>query len=354
MGILNGGSRIAVGSVPHMDPAASVRFQCQAFPEVPSWPQMPKRSPKERLTHQGLSGLPGIQFKPDGSAVWHEPSVGWKALSESFSGDRRAGRLETAALNPDEAAGFFSFLEEGPRYFRPEKQAVKGQCAGPVSLGFALKMVDGKSILTCPDAMSALTEFLTLQALWQARRLSEMGLPVVMFIDEPSLGGFQPEKAGLTWETVGSWFQKILEPLQTEGFLTGFHACGKGPYRWAFETTAEFIHVDVHRYQDMLLEESESLDRHLRQGGMLVFGLVPTAMSGGTFPDPAFLVEQWMAFAHTASRRGVDPALLAAGSVFSTSCGLGGGSLAVAEEASRCLSGLVSLWKITSKVGFLP
>jgi len=352
MGLLPAGSRLAVGSVPHLDASLSVRFQCQAFPEIPSWPQMPKRTPRERLTHQGLSGLPGIQFKADGSAVWHEPTGGWAGLAASFGEELRAGRLDGAALTPEDAAGFFSFLAESRAAFRPERRAVKGQCAGPVSLGFALKGTNGQPVLGNKGAMAALSLFIARQALWQALRLKTLGLPVVIFLDEPSMGGFRPEKAGLSWEDVQGWFRNILVPLQEEGIVTGFHACGKGPFNWAFDTTAECIHVDVHRYQDHLLEEAPAMSRHLAQGGTLAFGLVPTSMSGGAFPEPAHLVERWMSFANAAAEKGVDMQRLAEGSLFSSSCGLGGGSLAVAEEASRCLSGLVSLWKITAKVGF--
>ncbi len=333
--------------MPHMDPSAAVRLQCQAFPEIPSWPQLPKRSVRERITFQGLSGLPNLHGRPDGALVWREPPEGWDLLTSRLRQERLDGHLDGAALTQEDAAGFFAFLDEGPRAFLPECAAVKGQCAGPVSLGLALRGTDGKPILGCASAMSALVEHLVNQALWQVRHLAVLRKPVVIFLDEPSLGGFQPQHYGLTWESVQAWYSRLLDPLQAEGVWTGFHACGKGPFHWALETSAECLHVDVTRYLDALRDDAATVSRHLRKGGWLAFGLVPTAMTGGMFPDAAALVERWMGFAHELSVRGVETRLLASRSLFSTACGLGGGSHAVAEEAARCLANFASLWRVT-------
>ena len=349
---IRAGARIAVGSLPQADAQSAVRVQCQAFPEVPAWPQMPKRTIRERITLQGLSGLPGLHFKQDGTATWKPPPGGWNILSMKLVEARKSGELNSAALTPDDAAGFFAFLKEGPSFFKPELQAVKGQCVGPVTLGMALRSPEGKPCLRDQEAMEALVEYLTNHALWQARTLSTLGKPVVMFLDEPSRGGWDPVEMGLDPRTVRGWYDRILGPLQEEGVLTGLHACGKGPFAWALRSCVEIFHFDGHRFLDPLLGESGDLAAFLGQGGWLSFGMVPTAMSHGVFPEAAGLVDRWMRFAHELSRRGVPSGTLAAQSAFSTSCGLGGGSLAVAEEASRCLAGFTALWNINSKIGF--
>jgi hypothetical protein len=71
---LKEGSRLAVGSLPTMDPMAAVRSQLMAFPEIPAWPQLPKKSLKERMNFQGLSGLPGLSWLTPEQAVWTVPS----------------------------------------------------------------------------------------------------------------------------------------------------------------------------------------------------------------------------------------------------------------------------------------
>jgi hypothetical protein len=312
---------------------------------------LPKRSVRERITAQGLAGLPGLVFRAEGPVLTSEPAGGWEGLGARFREERRQGRLEGCAFTPDDAAGFFAFLEEAPGLLRPETLAVKGQCAGPVTLGLALRGPDGKPLLSRPEAMEALVEYLAAHALWQVRRLTNLGKPVVFFLDEPSWVGGKP---GPDEGTATGWLERILGPLQDEGVLTGIHACGKGPYGWALSTSAEVLHVDASRYLDALRGESVALGSHLRRGGWIAFGLVPTVLRGGAFPETADLVERWMAFAHGLAQDGVDPQLLTSRTLFSTACGLGGGSQAVAEEAARCLSGLIPLWKITAKVGLSP
>jgi hypothetical protein len=351
---LNCGMRIAVGSLPLMDPSVAVRFQCHAFPEVPSWPQLPKLNSKERITHQGLNGLPGLIFRPEGTVQWNDPPEGLESLAARFQKERRENLLENGAFHKEDAPGFFAFLEEGPRYFSAVTAGVKGQCAGPVTLGLSMRNREGRPILESASHMDVLSEYLALHAIWQCKKLSVLGKPVVFFIDEPSMGRFEPGKYGRSWEEIQSWSNRILEPLQEMGVLTGYHLCGKGPYWWALESSAECLHVDAYRYLDELREDAPALQHFLEQGGWIAFGIVPTAMSGGTFPESASLVDRWLAFTYSMGRLGVDPDLLASRSVFSTSCGLGGGSQAVAEEASRCLSGMVSLWRIAADMGLKP
>jgi hypothetical protein len=334
-----------------MDPSSAVQFQCRAFPEVPSWPQLPKRDSRERITHQGLSGLPGLVFRTDGTIQWNEPPEGWDTLAARFKNELRENKLESGAFQRDDAPGFFAFLEEGPQYFGVETAAVKGQCAGPVTLGLSLRNGEGRPILENASAMDVLSIYLAIHALWQCQKLSKLGKQVVFFIDEPSMGHLEPGKYGRTWEELHGWFDRILDPLQEAGVFTGYHLCGKGPYGWALKSSAECLHVDVYRYLDELREDGPALQHFLEQGGWMAFGIVPTAMCGGTFPQPASLVDRWLAFTYAMGRIGVDPDLLASRSIFSTACGLGGGSQAVAEEAARCLSGTVSLWRVSSGVG---
>lgn len=342
---------MAVGSLPQADAPAAVKAQCLAFPEIPAWPQLPKRSVRERLTLQGLGGLPGLHIRPEGTAVLREPEDGWDKWARQWAEARKSGDLDSARLTPDDAAGFFAFLQKGPEHFHGDPQALKGQTVGPVTLGMALRDPEGRPLLADPSAMEALVQYLANHALWQVRTLGALKKPLVFFLDEPSRGGWDPAGAGLDAKTVRDWYGKILEPLQDEGVLTGLHVCGKGPFGWAFETSAEALHFDAHRYLESLLQEAGSVRTFLDQGGHLSFGLVPTAMTGGSFPQAAALVDRWMAFAQALSRQGVPSQTLASRTSFSTSCGLGGGSLAVAEEASRCLAGLTSLWKITVRMG---
>lgn len=343
---LRGSSRIAVGSMPWLDPEAATQAQLRAFPDVPSWAQLPKRSPMERMDRQGLGGLPGISWNKSGEPLFHLPP---KALSESLEKlrqENQENQLDRAAFSRDEAAGFFAFIKEAQRPFFKGALALKGQFSGPVTLGACLKNEKGEPLLSSGKGMDLLAEYILMHCRWQARELSRLGRPVILFLDEPYLGGrFHPEAYGLKWPTIRSWFSRILEGLQEEGHLTGIHCCGEGPWDRILETPTEFFHFDAFRHLKRALEEPKAFVEFFRKGGMVVWGLVPTVMTRGFFPDPAELFHRWEDAVEALVKEGLSREKLLRQSHFSTSCGLGESSISVAGEAAQCLSSFVSLWK---------
>jgi len=343
---LREGSRIAMGSMPGLDPQAAVQTQWRAFPEIPAWPQLPKRSEKERMNRQGLSGLPGLSWPSAEQPLFALSPPDLTEALEILKNENRENRLERAAFKPEEAAGFFAFLKESSRYISASTLAVKGQAIGPVSLGLSLTDENGKPLLSSKAAMRVLAEYITLHCRWQARKLAALHKPVVVFLDEPFLSSkFQPEDYGLGWGDVQGWLAGIFTALQEEGILTGLHSCGSGPWDWAFGLPVEIFHFDGFQYMNLLLENPNGLKEFIRRGGTVSWGLVPTGMVKGSFPDPAELFQIWEDAFGNLLKRGFDREELIGRSFFSTTCGLGNCSPGVAEEAIRCLGTLVSLWR---------
>ena len=343
---LREGSRIAMGSLPGLDPVSAVQTQLRAFPERPAWPQLPKKSPKEQMTRQGLSGLPGLSWPAPDQPVFTLSSWDLSEALEALKNENLENRLDRAAFKPDEASGFFTFLNDPGRFISSHAAAVKGQFIGPVSLGLTLQHENGTPLLASKESMKILVEYVLMHCRWQSRKLSALRKPVVFFMDEPSLNGrFQPESYGLEWSEIQGWLTGVFEALQEEGVITGLHSCGQGPWDWAFELPVEIFHFDAFRHMPQLLENPEGLRKFIHRGGMVSWGLVPTGMSRGAFPDPAELFGLWEdAFDTLLKKRFVREELIGR-SHFSTSCGLGNSSLSVVEEAVRCLGTLVSLWR---------
>ena len=336
---------MAVGSLSSIDPAAAVRTQLMAFPDIPAWPQLPLKSPKEKMSVQGLSGLPGISWPTPEQAVWTLAPIDFPEVLEQLKEENQAGRLERAALKPEEAAGFSAFLKEAGRPGSSQASAVKGQLAGPVTLGRLIQDESGKPLLSSRGGMEILMEYLLMSARWQTRELSRMGKPVVFFLDEPGVGpDLQPGNYGLEWKYIQGWFSGLLEPLQEEGVLTGIHSCAPGPWDWVFDSPAEIFHFDAYRYLPQVLESAKGFDAFLRKGGILAWGMVPTSMDQGHFPDPAQIFHRWVDLFHDLVKKGLRPEDLKGRSIFSTSCGLGGSTVSVSEEALRCLNEFSALW----------
>src|SRR5258708_33250083 len=165
-------------------------------------------------------------------------------------------------------------------------------------------------------------------------------------MDEPCLGGnLNPGAYGVEWKDIECWLKKILEPLQDEGVLTGLHCCGPGPWDWVYETPVELFHFDGFKYLSQVFEKPKKLSEFIHKGGMIVWGMVPTKLSKGSFAGPDEIFHQWVDAFETLAKKGLSKEELVGRSFFSTSCGLGNSSARVTEDAIRCLGSLVSLWR---------
>src|SRR5579872_1134679 len=131
-GIREGG-RLAPGSLPLLDPIEAVQTQFRAFPEIPAWPQLPKKSEKEVMNRQALSGLPGLSWPSFDQPVFTLPSDDMTETLETLKLENHENRLSRAVFKPEEAAGFFAFLDQAPRLMSAGVSAVKGQRGGPIN-----------------------------------------------------------------------------------------------------------------------------------------------------------------------------------------------------------------------------
>ena len=111
-----------IGSLPHTNPAQALEDISRYLPEIPAWPQLPRRSWKELMHVQVCEGFPGLHF--DASKPVYDPAL---------SGDH--SHAGPNAITKAFAAGLYAFREASFQ----AGVAVKGQCIGPVTWGFMVK-----------------------------------------------------------------------------------------------------------------------------------------------------------------------------------------------------------------------
>lgn len=340
---LKEGSLVAPGSLPHTETSAAIRFQRAAFPGIPAWPQLPRLSPRDRTGFQELAGMPVLTWPHPDEPVLHTDHPGFGEVVELLRSENRTGPFDRGAFAFDDAPGFYGFLREAGSILGPETLAVKGQCAGPVTLGLCVKDGYGKPLLASREGMEAMREYLLLHARWQVSRLASLGWPVVFTFDEPALGStFEPDRFGWSWKEVTGWFDELSGHLQNLGVVTGLHCCGPGPWPWVPDTALELFHFDA-RYLPGLLDDPPGWERFLRQGGALIFGVVPTH-PGASLPAVGRMLESWREFADQGASRGIDRERLAGRSLFSTACGLGAAGMTGAENAALRLREFAENW----------
>jgi hypothetical protein len=276
------GAVTGIGSLPFADPTTAIDFVAEVCPRLPFCPQPPGANLIEVTLGQ-----------------FSEPQSGQETMHHQFA---------RAAL-----AGAF-----------PSALALKTQVTGPITLAGLLRLQGGD--VRSADRVTSLASSVAHTAAEQVRTLSEVGLPVLVFVDEPALVISEATVARRLLATV-------FAAIDAAGGLPGVHCCASigpglpgemGGPAVSFDATADLIPDGA---DQVVLNDSRRL---------LSFGLF--GVSGPAEPAAAAF-SRWLAMAAQVE----DPAALARRSVLTPSCGLGASTIAEAEDAFRAAAEVSAL-----------
>jgi hypothetical protein len=319
-----------VGSQPHRDPVAACDLVRRYLPEIPAWPQLPRRDPQESIYLQYGSGFPGMVREGDRSFVDRRRDLTpeLEQLYQRYLGESDG----TPGLTPECAAGFAHFLTldfGGAR-------AVKGQVIGPISWGLTVTDQDRRAILYDELLADAVGKHLRLQAAWQERQLRRLAPQTIMFLDEPYLASYGSAYVAVQREQVLSLIEEVLAGLQG---LTGIHCCGNTDWSLLLETSADILNFDAYHHAETLALYPEALQTFLDRGGMLAWGIVPVdsdqAVRAETAESLVARLEEALA---RLAAKGVSGEVLRARSLLTPACGMGTLSEAAAEQALQLVA----------------
>lgn len=331
---------ILIGSLPLTDHAEAMRLILAHTPEIPLWPQLPKR-PKEGMVRQFLTGFPGLV--DDGNRSWVDTeSPEFAGEMTAFYEDYLAAAAQPAtsaasrfALGLDTAAGFFTLLDAlaGGKL---TPITVKGQVTGPVTAGIGVKDGHGNSIFYDDNLRDMLVKHLAGKAAWQVAELKRFtaGVPPLVFIDEPGLVSFGSSGfAGVSREMVAESVAEVIGAIHAAGGLAGVHICANGDWGPALDSAADIISFDAYFYFDNFILFKEPLVRFLARGGILAWGIVPTG-------DPLVVAEEsttslfgkWQDQLAVLSSFGFSEQQLMAQTFIAPSCGTGSLTPGLAEK----------------------
>ncbi|MCJ7784365.1 MAG: hypothetical protein MUP41_10560, partial [Desulfobacterales bacterium] len=139
-----------IGSFPHQDEREAFRLIFKNFPEIPFWPQLPKRSFLEGMVVQYSEGFPSLRWNEKEQRVWVDTSHGFDKEIEKFYERLEEGDLEPFQIKEDFAKGLRILKDLSSKDHRKEIKYIKGQIAGPITFGLALTDLEGKSIFYDP------------------------------------------------------------------------------------------------------------------------------------------------------------------------------------------------------------
>lgn len=333
------GAATGIGSLPHRDPEEALELVLRCCPEVPFWPQLPRRSPREGMLEQFLEGLPLEAEDPAAAGFMEE----YLQLAE--------GRLPLPAeprwaISPRAAPGLH-LLAQRLRERGRRPRAVKGQLTGPFTL---LSSLGDGSAWRDPGRREVVLAGLGLKAAWQAHFLRDLAEVTLIFLDEPALGGMGSSAfIGLDAAELAALMDPVLRGVHAQGALAGLHVCANTDWGALLGLEIEVLSFDAYRFADRLLLYREEAVGFLRRGGVLAWGLVPS--SEEVLGESARrLAHRWRELADPLCERlGWSPAQLLRRSLITPSCGLGSLSPELAERALQLCAELAA--RLREEVG---
>jgi methionine synthase II (cobalamin-independent) len=332
-----------IGSFPHQDEKEVFRLIFKNFPEIPFWPQLPKRSFLEGMVVQYSEGFPSLRWNEKEQRVWVDTSHGFDKEIERFYQHLEEGELKPFEITKDFARGLRILNDLTSEDQRKEIKYIKGQIAGPITFGLALTDLEGKSIFYDPTLRDLIIKHLSMKARWMEKRFNDLfpGIPTIIFFDEPSLSSFGSAFSGLNREDVVHSLNECFEAVK--GFR-GVHCCGNSDWSVLLSTNLNILSFDAYGYLETLSLYPKDVRAFLERGGILAWGIVPTS-EAILKEDAQSLVRRFREGIETLNKKGIDPILLQR-AIITPSCGTASLPIPLAErvcqltaEVSRRLRG---------------
>lgn len=310
------GALVGCGSLPHRDPAAAAAFSIGEF-DVATIPSLPRRSMVETMLGQATVALVGLGIDASGLVAIDDRNAPGVASSDVASG---------ALLATDGFAGFRAFLDLAGK-IRLDGAAVKWQFVGPVTLGVALERagLDRRAAfeLASASVRSSLIE------LSDAVTAVLPNSPQMVVLDEPWLAELMSPGFPIPPDEAVDRMSNAMAALPATT-LTGIHCCSPCDVATLLASGPGVISLPV---SPDLLDWSGYLTRFIDDGGIVVWGVVPTDGPIRSQPDQPWreLSDLWCGLV----QRGCDPVQLRRRSLVSPQCGLASHSVSVARGIAR-------------------
>lgn len=254
----------AMGIMPHRDPERALEYALKM--DIPFWPQLPRASFAEDMFAQSSMGFPGTRVDLEGRRV-------------TFDTGRFTEELPAYSEimeDPEVLTGRLRSSMTFPRFVEMDlsgRPAIRGQVCGPVNFGFRVTDGAGKPILYDDEVRALLFDFAQKKVNAQYRLLRRKHPNAFVWVDEPGLGWVFNSFAG---------YNELQAEEDYRRFLSGFegpkalHLCLNVHLPFLLGLGLDILSIDAFQLETMPRAYAEPIARFLREGGTIVWGIVPT------------------------------------------------------------------------------
>lgn len=341
------GLATGIGSMPHLSIDSALQLIRENLPLGPHWPQLPKRGKAETFVRQYLNPLLKLEMvdtEKGETPFFYDDKDDWLEKVEKFyhlylnccqNADKGADIL-FFSFPRETASGFYKFLDEQWGTLSRKPIFLKGQVSGPLTVGLQVNAGDQSAAFYRDDLRDIINKSIALNARFQVRLLKQhFSLPVVIFIDEPSLLAYgQSSYISLSREQISSSIGQVIQAVKDEGAFCGVHCCSGVDWSILFQLPLDVVSFDAYSYLDSMLVYPKEMNDFLNRGGCLGWGLVPTS-DVIDHENALSLKDRFLNGIRRLSRMGVNPDLLARQFILTPSCGVGTLSLPQSEKVYR-------------------
>jgi methionine synthase II (cobalamin-independent) len=314
------GLATGIGSLPHRNADEAVDFVFKYLPQIPFWPQLPKRDFREGMVIQYSQNLPCLKLTTDGLFFDNKDS---DQELEVFYDRVISGDYAHFKISQQFAEGLYSFYEKLETSDLTEVSFLKCQVTGPFTFAASIKDSQGRLLLGDDIFLQAIIKGLAMKGLWQLNMFRPFGKKMIVFIDEPYLAGFGSAYTPVNRDAVIKGLEELTQALKAEDVLIGVHCCGNTDWSIFTEVAGiDIINFDAFGFIDKLVLYAGNLKSFLKKGGILCWGIVPTQETP-EFPALDQLTGRIESGIKVLVKKGVDEASVRNNLLLSPSCGLG-------------------------------
>ena len=250
--------------MPHKDAVAALEAALSL--DIPFWPQLPRLSYYEDMYVQASEHFPGIILDIQNQTL-------------AFSTDKFIVEIEEALSRFDDPVYFDISEQYSDVYHRflnldlSGRPAIRGQLEGPISFGMNVLDQDKRPILFDDTVRPFMYEFMAKRINVQLERLKKLNPNAFMFIDEPGLQFLFSALSGYDSSAARDDVAEFLSMIERP---KGIHLCGNPDWDFLLNQDMDILSLDVYLNGEIFSRYAKSIKKFLENGGVIVWGIVPT------------------------------------------------------------------------------
>ncbi len=323
-----------IGSVPHTDAKKAAALLTRYLKDIPTWPQLPRKSFLENLYVQFSEGFPGAVVEND--HIYIDTASDYTKSLETLYQAYLDNDFSGYSMGRDHVEGLYALLEQENLH----PKAVKGCVTGPLSWGMTVTDENKRPILYHDMLGDAVPKFLKLKARWEENELRKISKNTIIFVDEPIMASYGSVIAAGPFSKPEKIIEMINEVYDGISGLKGIHCCGNTDWSILLKTKMDILNFDAYAYAQSLALYPDEVKKFIKRGGCVGWGIVPNQNEPLSKESVASLKDRLEEAMAPFTRNGLSIKEVAKQSLLLPCCGLNALTEEGTERALQLLTGL--------------